>query len=276
MPASSSRRTREAPGPRIGIAGEGPGAGASTLSVTLGALLAAGGRRVALLGTDACSPIVPNMLGAERPDPPAPVERFGVRVASLAWLRTDDERFQRRPPDAGRLAGRALRLDWGAPDILLLDLPPDLGDAAAVFAAFRLDGLALVATPRGALEGDTEAALRRLGGRVLGVIENKTYYCCPSCGREEQVDGAGAVRRIAEQAGAPWLGAAPISIGLRDAMADGRPGPASDWTDSDAAAFAAIAENFMNRVSERGISIAGPEARDAAPSPREGLGKDRR
>lgn len=266
---------------RVGISGERPGVGGSTFSVTLAVLLAAEGRRVGLLGTDTRPPIVPNMLGASRPDAPvAPVERYGVRVASLAWLRTEEERFERRPPDAGRLAGRAFRLDWGGLDLLLVDLPPEPDEAAALGAAFQLESVALVATPRGALEGATRAAIQRLrrrDARVLGVIENMTYYCCPSCGREEQADGAGAAKQAAESAGVPWLGATPISIGLRDAMADGRPGPASDWTAADAAAFGAVAQKFMKRVSERGDSIAGPETHDAAPSCcSEGLRKDRR
>jgi ATP-binding protein involved in chromosome partitioning len=101
------------------------------------------------------------------------------------------------------------------------------------------------------VEGDTErpvAALRQLGRPVLGLIENMSYYHCSQCGREEQAEGSGAVRRVAESLGIGYLGATPISVALRDGMAEGRPGDACDWDASDAVAFQNVTANFRERA----------------------------
>jgi ATP-binding protein involved in chromosome partitioning len=239
----------------VGIVGERPGAGGSTMGVNIAAGLAAEGLRVGLAGTDARSPLLPMMLGAEQPDPQAgalrPAERFGVRVACLAWLLTGEERMRRRPPTAAELALRfTARMDWGRLNILLVDLALD-DDAEGLAGFFDLDGMVLVATPRGATEGATEAAvaaLRELGRPILGVIENMSYYHCSQCGREEDAEASGAVESVTARLGAHSLGAAPISIGLRDAMAAGRPGMGSDWDPSDAEAFRRVTLNIWKRV----------------------------
>lgn len=106
------------------------------------------------------------------------------------------------------------QVDWGALDVLLLDLPPGTGDIQLTLAqAFPLSGAVVVMTPQ-----DVSLKIARRGLRmmeqvkvpVLGVIENMSGFTCPSCGTVAHIVHQGGGEAIAQELGVAFLGKVPL------------------------------------------------------------------
>ena len=58
---------------------------------------------------------------------------------------------------------------------------------------------------------------------VLGIIENMSYYLCPSCGHHDEIFSHGGGRKLAEREGVAFLGEVPILPGVRGGGDLGKP-----------------------------------------------------
>lgn len=47
---------------------------------------------------------------------------------------------------------------------------------------------------------------RKVNVPILGVVENQSYYVCPSCGDHAHVFGHGGAAKVAEELGVTFLG----------------------------------------------------------------------
>ncbi|NQU11379.1 P-loop NTPase, partial [bacterium] len=131
----------------IAIASGKGGVGKSTVAVGLACALAQQGHRVGLMDADIYGPTVPKMLGAdERPtvtdDKLDPVERFGLKLMSMAFLLDHDAPVIWRGPMIMKAVQQfSLAVNWGDLDLLLVDLPPGTGDAQlSLVQTIALDG----------------------------------------------------------------------------------------------------------------------------------------
>ena len=181
------------------------GVGKSTLTRQLAAVLAAGGRRVGILDADFNGPSQA-LLGDVREMPPMPGEngllvpksRDGVQILSvgsllgegsaLTWPGTDvgQSHTWRATREFSNLAELLSAVDWGALDLLLVDLPPG-PERTAQFAEFfgPRCALLLVSIPSALAKGVVARAvdaLRPLPNRLLGYVENMSGYACSGCG----------------------------------------------------------------------------------------------
>src|SRR5439155_1386087 len=82
-----------------------------------------------------------------------------------------------------------------------------------------LPGAVIVSTPQdlaliGARRGI--AMFRRVNVRVLGIVENMSYYLCPRCGTRSDIFGHGGARQEAERLGVPFLGEVPLHMTIRE------------------------------------------------------------
>jgi ATP-binding protein involved in chromosome partitioning len=238
----------------LAVASGKGGVGKSTLSVNLALALAARGRRVGLVDADIYGPSIPGMLGVPADRRPAmtpdgkvePVRIHGIGVMSMGMLTGDDSPAVLRGP----MVTKYLRLfiadvDWGPLDWLVLDLPPGTGDTQLTLAqSFPLTGAVVVTTPQ-----DVSLKIARRGARmfeqvkvpILGVVENMSGFCCPSCGTVTDVFRSGGGARLADVLGAPFLGAVPLSAEIVDCGDDGRPVVLSKPHSAPAAAYRAVA-----------------------------------
>jgi ATP-binding protein involved in chromosome partitioning len=181
-----------------------------------------------------------------------PVGSGQLKVVSMGFLAEgEDEAIMWR----GLLLNRALQhfienVRWGGLDYLLVDMPPGTGDIQMGLARMlpRTE-LIIVTTPAlAAAKVATRAAdMARKGYlRVAGVIENMTAFVCEH-GQAYPLFGAGGGQRVAEEIGAPLIGAVPLDPAVAAGGDTGHP-VALDGEGPTAEAFAAIAGRLVDEI----------------------------
>ena len=64
---------------------------------------------------------------------------------------------------------------------------------------------------------------RKIGTRVLGIVENMSYFRCEHADDKIEIFGTGGGEALSRELGLPILGALPIDIALRRCGDKGRP-----------------------------------------------------
>ena len=227
----------------IAVASAKGGVGKSTVTVGLARALAAKGLSVGILDADVHGPSVPTLLGVSGQNGTrevegrrliVPAEAHGVKANSIGLLTgNNDPVVWRGPMVQGAIARMLWDTDWGALDVLLLDMPPGTGDAQL--------GLAQDIKPLGAIIVTTPQDLALLDARkgvgmfqavsipVLGWVENMATFTCPDCGSEHRVFGEGDLALSV-----PRLASLPLSMEMR----------------GGASGYDALAEAFLATLGE--------------------------
>jgi ATP-binding protein involved in chromosome partitioning len=210
----------------IAIASGKGGVGKSTVAANLAVALAQRGKAVALIDADVYGPTIPLMLGlpAIRPDVHQgkllPPERHGVKVMSMGFFLTDNEPVIWRGPMLGRAIEQFLGdVLWGSPDYLLVDLPPGTGDIALTIAQMiPAAEMLIVTTPQEAASKVAVKAAKMAEmtkHRLLGVVENMSYFVCPNCTEKHYIFGRGGAFEIAHLMQTRLLGHIPLDEATR-------------------------------------------------------------
>jgi ATP-binding protein involved in chromosome partitioning len=235
----------------VAVASGKGGVGKSTTAANLAIALAQSGLRVGLLDADIYGPSVPRMLGLRgRPHAAgqmiAPMEKWGLKVMSIGFLVEEETpMIWRGPMVMGALEQMMGQVLWGPLDIMVVDMPPGTGDAQLTMAQrVPLTGAVIVSTPQDVALIDARRGMAMFGRTnvpVLGLIENMSYFCCPSCGHRSEIFGHGGARREAERLGAEFLGEIPIRLDIRTTSDEGAPIAATMPDGEEAALYRAIA-----------------------------------
>ncbi|WP_238368412.1 iron-sulfur cluster carrier protein ApbC [Mesobacterium pallidum] len=240
----------------IAVASGKGGVGKSTVSANLACALAAQGRRVGLLDADVYGPSQPRMLGVSgRPASPdgktiLPLRNHGVTMMSLGLMTNEDQAVVWRGPMLmGALQQMLFQVQWGALDVLIVDLPPGTGDVQMTLAQkTHVDGAVIVSTPQDVALLDARKGIdmfNQLKVPLLGLIENMSTHICSNCGHEEHVFGHGGVRAEAEKLGVPLLAEIPLHIDIRLASDGGAPIVVSQPDSAQARAFMDVANALV-------------------------------
>jgi ATP-binding protein involved in chromosome partitioning len=248
----------------VAVASGKGGVGKSTTAVNLALGLAAQGLKVGLLDADIYGPSAPRMLGVSgRPNSRDgktldPMQAWGIKCMSMGFMVAEDTPMIWRGPMVMSALEQMLRdVDWGELDILIVDMPPGTGDAQLTMAQrVPLAGAVIVSTPQDIALLDARKGLnmfRKVDVPVLGIIENMSYYLCPSCGHRAEIFGHGGAKREAERLGVDFLGELPLDLKIRTTSDDGRPITVSDPTSAHAGVYRAIAAQVWAKV-EAGLS----------------------
>ncbi len=263
-PDLKPQRPAEAKGPQkvpgvdriIGIASGKGGVGKSTVSANLACALAQQGRRVGLLDADVYGPSQPRMLGVSgRPASPdgkiiLPMRNHGVTMMSIGLMTNEDQAVVWRGPMLmGALQQMMNQVQWGALDVLLVDLPPGTGDVQMTLSQkFQVDGAIIVSTPQDVALLDARKGIdmfQQLKVPILGMIENMSTHICSNCGHEEHMFGHGGVAAEAAKLGVPLLAEIPLDLQIRMASDGGAPIVASQPDSAQAKAFQDVATQLV-------------------------------
>jgi ATP-binding protein involved in chromosome partitioning len=201
----------------IAVTGGKGGIGKSLVSSTLAVVLSEAGLRTGLLDLDLTGPSDHVYLGF---DTHLPAEVFGIeppihrgiRCMSIAHFAGQSPAPLRGEDVTNALIELLAITRWGDLDVLVMDMPPGLGDATLDAVRFLPRAEFLIVATRSRVVLDTVQRtlqfLTELGVPLVGVLENMRR------------DDSRAVEELALRFGAPFLGSLPFDETLEMALGD--------------------------------------------------------
>jgi ATP-binding protein involved in chromosome partitioning len=246
----------------VAVASGKGGVGKSTVAANLAVALEKSGARVGLCDCDLYGPSVGLMFGSqERPFADSQtgriqaVERYGLRLMSMGFLLDDGAPAVLRGPMVTKYTQQFLRqVDWGELDYLLLDLPPGTGDIQlTIVQTVALAGSIIVTTPQEVALIDARKAVgmfKKVSVPILGLVENMSYFLCPSDGKRYDIFGVDGGRLEAERLGVPLLAQIPIDIPTRECGDRGMPVTAAEPEGAVASSFLKIAKTLRQTLEK--------------------------
>jgi ATP-binding protein involved in chromosome partitioning len=231
----------------------------TTVAVNLAIALAKAGSKVGIIDADIYGPNVPIMLGIKTQlttdgKKIVPAEKYGLQVISMGFLTADDAPIIWRGPMLhGALQQFFREVRWVDLDYLVVDLPPGTGDVAlSLSQTVPVAGAIVVTTPQQVSLADSRRAIamyKKLNIPPLGIIENMSYFVCPSCAHEADIFGHGGGEQMATELGVPFIGRIPIYQPIREGSDTGVPLMISEPDSPAGRAIMAAAERAAAQVS---------------------------
>lgn len=207
----------------IAVASGKGGVGKSLVTCLLAAAAAKRGLKTAVLDADITGPSIPRAFGISGGTVNGPngiepcVSKGGVRVMSLNLLveNPGDPVVWRGPVIAGVVKQFWTDVFWGDVDVMFVDMPPGTGDVPlTVFQSLPVDGIVVVASPQELVGMIVEKSVRMaemLEKKVLGLVENMSYFTCPDCGKRLEIFGPSRVDELAARHHIPVACRLPIN-----------------------------------------------------------------
>jgi ATP-binding protein involved in chromosome partitioning len=255
----------------IAVASGKGGVGKSTTAVNLALGLRDLGLKVGMLDADIYGPSLPKLLAIkEKPQTIdgkrlIPIERYGLHVMSIGFLIDEETPMIWRGPMVMSALTQMLReVEWPTLDIMVVDMPPGTGDAQLTMAQqVPLKGAVIVSTPQDLALIDARrgiAMFKRVDVPVLGVVENMSYFLCPSCGTRSDIFSHGGARHEAERLGVPFLGEVPLHMTIREKSDAGLPVVATEPDGEHAKIYREIAAKVLDQLKGgEGVARAAPK-----------------
>jgi ATP-binding protein involved in chromosome partitioning len=243
----------------IAVASGKGGVGKSTVATNLAVSLQRAGARVGLCDCDLYGPSIALMFGGnDRPmaddeNRIIPIQRLGIQLMSMGYLVEDASPAVLRGPMVTRYTQQFLKqVAWGDLDYLILDLPPGTGDIQlTIVQTVALSGVVIVTTPQEVALIDARKAstmFQKTNVPILGLVENMSYFLCPSDGVRYDIFGSGGGAREAKRLGVELLGEIPIEMALREGGDVGRPVAGFAPETVSAAAFETISARLQKAL----------------------------
>ncbi len=229
------------------LSGKG-GVGKTFVSSMLSLALASEGFRVALFDADIHGSSIPTALGlhgmrlyaSEKGIEPT-IGPLGIKVvATNLMLKSPDIPIIWRGPLKSKAITELLaKVNWGENDFLIIDLPPGTGDEAITIVQTikDLSGAIIVTAPSVLSEVIVAKAINfvvRNNIRLLGIVENMSYFRCPKCGTVYQLLGKSTGEELARKYNTRLLAKIPLDPYIGEAIDKGVP-YYIEYPDADAA-----------------------------------------
>lgn len=207
----------------VAVASGKGGVGKSLVTCLFAAAAAKRGLKAAVLDADITGPSIPRAFGisggtVNGPNGIVPcVSKGGVRIMSLNILveNPGDPVVWRGPVIAGAVKQFWTDVFWDDVDIMFVDMPPGTGDVPlTVFQSLPVDGVVVVASPQELVGMIVEKSVRMaemLEKKVLGLVENMSYFTCPDCGKRLEIFGPSRVDELAARHHIPVACRLPIN-----------------------------------------------------------------
>lgn len=247
----------------VAVASGKGGVGKSTTAVNLAVALARLGHKVALFDADIYGPSVPRLVGLAGKKPLSdgkrvtPLEAHGIKVMSIGFMMAEDTPVVWRGPMVMGALEQMLRdVDWGDLDVMVVDMPPGTGDTQLTMSQrVPLAGAVIVSTPQDIALIDARKGLamfRKVEVPILGLIENMSYYLCPSCGHRDEIFSHGGAHRTADELGVDFLGEVPLDLKIRLTSDEGVPVVVSEPDGAHARRYIEIAGRLWDKLKNNG------------------------
>lgn len=207
----------------VAVASGKGGVGKSLVTCLLAAAAAKRGLKAAVLDADITGPSIPRAFGISGSTVNGPngivpcVSKGGVRIMSLNILveNPGDPVVWRGPVIAGAVKQFWTDVFWDDVDIMFVDMPPGTGDVPlTVFQSLPVDGVVVVASPQELVGMIVEKSVRMaemLEKKVLGLVENMSFFTCPDCGKRLEIFGPSRVDELAARHHIPVACRLPIN-----------------------------------------------------------------
>ena len=163
----------------------------------------------------------------------------------------------------GPLKMRAIRqlltdIVWGELDYLFIDLPPGTGDEALSIAQLlpEIDGVIIVTLPSElsrAVVRKSVTFAQRMSIPILGIVENMSAFICPTCGDKFEIFQSGGGKKLAEEAGVPFLGGIPIDPRISAASDKGIPFVPANPESPSSKAFQDLVKTAETSLKEKAL-----------------------
>ncbi|WQF86282.1 Putative flagellum site-determining protein YlxH/ Fe-S cluster assembling factor NBP35 [Colletotrichum destructivum] len=244
----------------IAVSSAKGGVGKSTIAANLSLAFARLGYRAGILDTDIFGPSIPtlfNLSGEPRlsqNNQLVPMTNYGVKTMSMGYLVPEEDAVVWRGPMVMKAIQQLLHeVDWGALDILVLDLPPGTGDTQlTITQQLLLDGSIIVTTPHTLAVKDAVKGINmfnKVNVNILGLIQNMSLFNCPHCHGNTHVFGSNErVERMCRDHNISFLGDVPLHQSIGDNADLGKPTVAAEPTSERAEIFLKIARDIAPKI----------------------------
>uniref|UniRef100_A0A7C4FDF0 Iron-sulfur cluster carrier protein n=1 Tax=Ignisphaera aggregans TaxID=334771 RepID=A0A7C4FDF0_9CREN len=248
------------------LSGKG-GVGKSFVSTMLALALAEMGKRVALFDADIYGSSTPQLLGlqgtrlqADEEGGILPAEGpLGLRVVAINLIVDAPETpvIWRGPLASRAVIELVAKVRWGSGDYLVVDMPPGTGDIAITIAQLmpRETYTIIVTAPNILSEVVVAKAINfaiETKLKLLGVVENMSYFTCPYCGRETSIMGKVSGEHLASKYNTVVLVKIPLDPRINEAIDKGVPYIVADKEGEAAKAIRRLAERVVKIIESMG------------------------
>ena len=207
------------------VSGKG-GVGKSLVTLLMAVIMQRRGLNAAILDADITGPSIPKTFNIQ--DKAEANEEYifpqksktGIQIMStnLILQNDTDPVIWRGPVIAGAVTQFWTDVLWSDVDYMFVDMPPGTGDVPlTVFQSLPIDGIVVVASPQELVSMIVEKAVKMadmMDVPVIGLVENMSYFECPSCNEKHEIFGASHVEEIAEKFNIPNVARIPINTKL--------------------------------------------------------------
>ena len=203
------------------VSGKG-GVGKSLVTGLLAVAMSRKGQRTGILDADITGPSIPKMFGVKGEVHGSEAGAYpvttagGIDVMSMNLLleSATDPVVWRGPILSGVVKQFWQDIIWQDEDYLFIDMPPGTGDVPlTVFQSIQVDGIVVVTSPQELVSMIVAKIVKMaelMHVPVLGLVENKSYFECPDCGKRHEIFGHSHIQEIADAYELPVLGRIPM------------------------------------------------------------------
>lgn len=248
------------------------GVGKSATAVNLALALTKLGARVGILDADIYGPSVPIMLGTTNASPESndnktmqPIHAHGMVSNSIGYLVDNEHASIWRGPMASKALQQLVNeTKWPLLDYLIVDMPPGTGDIQLTMAQnIPLTAAVVVTTPQDIALSDAGkgiAMFEKLDIPVVGIVENMSFFECPSCHTQSPIFASGGASKLGSRYKLPVLAEVPINMQIRENADNGHSLFADHSNmhlqDIYLDAARSMAANMVNKIKVSQVAIA--------------------